>query len=80
MLPSTNNLRRNTPHSRSYSGAILRACSRYVRSKRGHYLKGLYRDRSGLCLFAKRLERGKFVWPPLVHGTSTSPTRCPCQP
>ena len=38
------------------------------RSKRGHYLKGLYWDGSGLCLFAKRLERGRFVWPPLVDG------------
>jgi transposase len=28
------------------------------RGKRGHYLKGLYWDGSGLCLFAKRLERG----------------------
>ena len=36
------------------------------RSKRGHYLKGLYWDGSGLCLFAKRLERHKFVWPPIV--------------
>jgi len=33
------------------------------RSKRGHYLKGLYWDGSGLCLFAKRLEKGRFVWP-----------------
>jgi len=41
------------------------------RSKRGHYLKGLYWDGSGLCLFAKRLERGRFVWPPLVDGTVT---------
>ncbi|HEU4906007.1 MAG TPA: IS66 family insertion sequence element accessory protein TnpB, partial [Solirubrobacterales bacterium] len=23
---------------------------------------------SGLCLFAKRLERGRFVWPPIVDG------------
>jgi transposase len=36
------------------------------RGKRGHYLKGLYWDGTGMCLFAKRLERGKFVWPPLV--------------
>jgi transposase len=39
------------------------------RSKRGHYLKGLYWDGSGMCLFAKRLERHKFVWPPIVDGT-----------
>jgi hypothetical protein len=26
---------------------------------------------AGLCLFAKRLERGKFVWTPLVDGTMT---------
>ena len=38
------------------------------RSKRGDYLKVLYWDGSGLCLFAKRLERGRFVWPPIVDG------------
>ena len=38
------------------------------RSKRADYLKILHYDGSGLCLFAKRLERGKFVWPPIVDG------------
>lgn len=38
------------------------------RSKRADYLKILYWDGSGSCLFAKRLERGRFVWPPIVDG------------
>jgi len=38
------------------------------RAKRSDYLKVLYYDGTGLCLFAKRLESGKFVWPPIVDG------------
>ena len=38
------------------------------RSKRTDYLKILYWDGSGLCLFAKRLESGRFAWPPIVDG------------
>ena len=38
------------------------------RSKRADYLKILYYDGTGLCLFAKRLESGKFIWPPIVDG------------
>lgn len=38
------------------------------RGKRADYLKVLYYDGTGLCLFAKRLESGKFVWPPIVDG------------
>jgi transposase len=33
------------------------------RGRRGDLIKVLWVDRDGLCLFAKRLERGRFVWP-----------------
>jgi transposase len=46
-----------------YSGQIF-----IFRSKRGDYLKLIYWDGTGLCLFAKRLEQGRFVWPPIVDG------------
>jgi transposase len=38
------------------------------RAKRADYLKVLTYDGSGMCLFAKRLEAGRFVWPPIVEG------------
>jgi transposase len=46
-----------------YSGHVF-----LFRSKSGNYLKALCWDGTGLCLFAKRLERHRFVWPPLVDG------------
>jgi len=39
------------------------------RGKRGGLLKILWHDGQGMCLFAKRLERGRFVWP----GTAGEP-------
>lgn len=32
-------------------------------NRRGTYLKAVYWDRTGFCLFAKRLERGRFRLP-----------------
>ena len=43
--------------------------SRFIfRGKRGDYFKAIYWDGSGLWLLAKRLEKGRFVWPPIVEG------------
>jgi transposase len=39
------------------------------RGRRGHLIKVLWWDGDGLCLFAKRLERGRFVWPQASSGT-----------
>jgi transposase len=32
-------------------------------------IKVLWFDGDGLCLFAKRLERGRFIWPQATSGT-----------
>ena len=49
-----------------YSGSLF-----IFRGKSGNRLKILAWDGSGLCLFAKRLEEGRFVWPPIVEGRLT---------
>lgn len=36
--------------------------------RRGDRIKVLWWDGDGLCLFAKRLEKGKFVWPKAQDG------------
>jgi transposase len=41
------------------------------RGKRGDLVKILWHDGQGLCLFAKRLERGRFQWPSTVDGVVT---------
>lgn len=41
------------------------------RGRRGDLVKLLWFDGDGLCLFAKRLERGRFVWPQAESGTVT---------
>ena len=39
------------------------------RGRRGDLIKMLWWDGDGLCLFAKRIERGKFTWPQATSGT-----------
>lgn len=39
------------------------------RGRRGDLIKLLWYDGDGLCLFAKRLERGRFIWPKVETGT-----------
>jgi transposase len=41
------------------------------RGRRGDLIKCLWHDGQGLCLFAKRLERGRFLWPSTADGTVT---------
>lgn len=40
------------------------------RGRRGGLVKVIWHDGQGACLFSKRLERGRFIWP-----TSSSKTR-----
>jgi transposase len=41
------------------------------RGRRGGLVKLLYWDGQGLCLFSKRLEKGRFVWPITKEGAVT---------
>ena len=38
------------------------------RGRRGDLLKVIWWDGQGACLFSKRLERGRFVWPSATGG------------
>ena len=52
-----------------YSGHLF-----VFRGRRGDLLKIIWWDAQGACLFTKRLERGRFVWPAAKDGkVSLSP-------
>lgn len=46
-----------------YSGHLF-----VFRGRRGDLLKIIWWDAQGACLFSKRLERGRFVWPAAKDG------------
>ena len=47
-----------------YGGAVY-----LFRGRRGDLLKAIYWDGQGLVLYAKRLEKGRFIWPQAKEGT-----------
>ena len=47
-----------------HSGALFA-----FRGKRGDLVKLLWYDGQGLCLFAKRMDRGRFIWPSTKTGS-----------
>jgi transposase len=51
-------------HEQPFSGHVF-----VFRGRRGDIVKLLWWDGDGLCLFAKRLERGRFIWPKADSGT-----------
>jgi len=48
----------------AFSGQVF-----VFRGRKGDRVKILWWSGDGLCLFAKRLEQGKFVWPQAASGT-----------
>lgn len=46
-----------------YSGHLF-----VFRGRRGDLLKVIWWDQQGACLFSKRLEKGRFVWPAAKDG------------
>ena len=54
-----------------FSGALFA-----FKGRRGDLIKLLWWDTQGLCLFAKRLEKGRFIWPVTATGSvALSPAR-----
>jgi transposase len=60
-------LRRERDHDGERSHRTQRGWPRY-RGRRGDLAKILWHDGLGLSLYAKRLDRGKFIWPSTKEG------------
>jgi transposase len=54
----------NALASNPFSGHLF-----VFRGRRGDLIKLLWWDGTGLCLMAKRLERGRFIWPQAQSGS-----------
>jgi len=50
-------------HENAFSGHVF-----VFRGRRGDRIKILWWSGDGMCLFSKRLENGKFVWPQALEG------------
>lgn len=50
-------------HENAFSGHVF-----VFRGRRGDRIKILWWSGDGMCLFSKRLENGKFVWPQAPDG------------
>ena len=46
----------------------LPAMCLFFRGRGGSLIKAIWHDGIGLSLYAKRLDRGKFIWPQTVDG------------
>lgn len=57
-------LAQTTLEQEPFSGHVF-----VFRGRRGDLVKLVWFDGDGLCLFAKRLERGRFVWPQATSGS-----------
>jgi len=63
LAPEVQEVLKRDPHARDL----------YVfRGRRGHLIKILWHDGIGMSLYAKRLERGRFLWPSQLTALSIS--------
>ncbi|WP_216365612.1 IS66 family insertion sequence element accessory protein TnpB [Sphingobium sp. SA916] len=61
------------------SDAIPSRAISTFRGRRGDLCKIIWHDGIGMSLYAKRLERGKYIWPSAVDGViAISPSQMAC--
>ena len=61
----------HTDMRRGFDGLALMVQETLRRDPHGGHLFVLWHDGQGMCLFAKRLERGCFLWPSAADGVVT---------